>query len=57
VEEVLRPEGGDADGEEDAADMAEEEHWAYSVQRNGKLRRQHIRDCETAEELACFGVR
>jgi len=29
VEEVLRAEGGDADCEEQAAEVAEEEHWIF----------------------------
>jgi hypothetical protein len=32
MEEVLRAEGGDADGEQDAAEVAEEEHRVFGVQ-------------------------
>jgi hypothetical protein len=32
MEEALRAEGGDADGEQDAAEVAEEEHRVFGVQ-------------------------
>jgi len=52
VEELLHGGGGDADGEEDAAEVTEEEHWVSEFSEIWKLRRQHIRDSETAEESA-----
>ena len=52
VEEVLRAEGGDADGEEAAAEVTEEEHWVSEFSEIWKLRRQHTRDSHTAEESA-----